>query len=101
MKKLFIFAFALMFSFTSAFANEDNNTGNATHDEDNETPDSNGGGTSGEIYVITFRGWCGEARIRRVFDHEPSYLETLGPQMEANQWCDIVYGDPFSIIGIE
>lgn len=56
MKKLFIFAFALMFSFTSAFANEDNNTGNATHDEDNETPDLNGGGTTGEIYVITFRG---------------------------------------------
>lgn len=101
MKKLFVIAFALMCSFTTAFAGEDNNTGGyATHDEDNETPESGGGGSAGEIYVITFRGWCGEAKIRHTFNHEPSDWEMAAFKRKADEWCDIRYYGPLSIIGI-
>lgn len=89
-----------MFSFTSAFAGDDHQTRELNR---NEEPDAGGGGggTAGEIYVIVFRGPCGKAPIQRVYNHEPSYLETLGPMMEAKQWCDIMYGDnPFSALDI-
>lgn len=101
MKKLLIFAFAIMFSFTNAFAGDNNDTGDSTDDQDHDTPDLIDGGSLGSIIVITFRGWCKKATIRKTFDHEPSYLETLGPKMEANRWCDIANGGPFSLIGID
>lgn len=96
MKKLFVIAFALMFSFTTAFAGEDNNTGGyATHDEDNETPESGGGGTAGEFIFIVFRGNCGKAHVEGKFDHEPTYWETIPYLIAANIACDMMT-NPFS-----
>lgn len=90
MKKLFVIAFALMFTFTSAFAGEDNNTGGyATHDEDNETPESGGGGIAGEFVFIVFKGWCGQAHIEVKFNYEPSWMEIRQYEIMADQWCDL------------
>ena len=99
MKKLFFIAFALMLSFSTAFAGGDNHRPELAR---NEEPDAGGGGGgTGGFIVIVFRGWCGQAHVQKVYDHEPSYLETLGPQLEAKAWCDKVYGGPFSLIGVD
>jgi len=98
MKKVFVIMFTLIISFPSIFAGDSHQTRELNRKEE---PETGGGGGTGEIFVIVFRGWCGNASIQRVYDHEPSYLETLGPMMEAKQWCDIAYGGPFSILGID
>ncbi|MCR5470018.1 MAG: hypothetical protein K6F22_03650 [Prevotella sp.] len=96
MKKLFFIAFALMLSFTTAFAE----CRNYPKDQLAE----GGGGTivdgDGGFIVIIFKGWCGKAHVQKVFDHKPSYLELVGPQLEAKQWCDINYGGPFGLLDI-
>ena len=56
MRKLFVIAFALMFSFTSAFAGDDHHDRELNRNEEPGT--GGGGGTEGEIIVIIFQGWC-------------------------------------------
>ncbi len=93
MKKLFFIAFALMFSFTSAFAGDDHQTRELNR---NEEPDAGGGGggTARETYVVVYRGWCGKARYQVIYDHEPSWWDNLINKWYADNTCDIMQ-NPF------
>ncbi|WP_143058323.1 hypothetical protein [Prevotella sp. khp7] len=95
MKKLFFIAFALMLSFTSAFAGDDHQTRELNR---NEEPDAGGGGggTAGEIYVIVFKGWCGKAHVEGIFDHDPSSWETARYIIAANLSCAMMI-NPYDV----
>lgn len=86
MKKLFITAFILMFSFTSAFAGDDHQTRDLNRNEESDTG-GGGGGTSGDFIFIVFKGWCGKAHVEAHFDHEPSSWETIQYEMAAHASC--------------
>ncbi len=86
MKKLFAIAFALTLTCTSAFA-EDGHTRELNRKEE---PDTGGGGGTGGIVFIVFRGWCGKAHVEGKFDHEPSYLEKVPFIIAANTACDMM-----------
>ena len=92
MKKILFITFALMLSFTTALAER--------RDCPKDQLANQGGGGGGDFIVIVFRGWCGKAHVQKVFNHQPSYLELVGPQLEAKQWCDINYGGPFGLLGV-
>lgn len=88
MKKLFITAFILMFSFTSAFAGDDHQTRDLNRNEESDTG-GGGGGTSGDFIFIVFKGWCGQAHIEVKFNYEPSWMEIRQYEIMADQWCDL------------
>ena len=44
-----------------------------------------------EYYYVLYRGWCGEADIHKVYDHEPTWWDDFLCNAAANAACDLMY----------
>ena len=44
-----------------------------------------------EYYVVLYRGWCGEANIQKVYDHEPTWWDTFLCSSAADRACNMMY----------